>query len=119
MGLLLSRTGTLKIEKPQIRCLYHILDINIFADSFNYIEEVKCYTYSKRGFAMMVDQNGYIYSNLCTKTPDPMRTYWRCHLHGTVNGSCKAKAVVYDNKITKKSGIHTHPPPIMPVEFTN
>ena len=70
---------------------------------------------------MMVDQDGYIYSNLCTKTPDPRRTYWRCHLHGTVNGSCKAKAVVYDNKITKKSGIHTHPPPPihMPEQFTN
>ena len=82
---------------------------------------MKCYTYSKRGFAMMVDQDGYIYSNLCTKTPDPSRTYWRCQLHGTVIGSCKAKCVVNDNKITKKSGIHTHPPPnpIMPLEFTN
>ena len=77
---------------------------NWFADFT--CEEVKEYVMSTKGRPMLMDQNGYIYVNLCTKTVDQSRIYWRCRL----KGSCNAKAVTYHHIITRKTGIHNHPP---------
>ena len=70
----------------------------------NYVEEVKGYTVSTKGHAVLVDQRNYTY-NLQRKKAN--RIYWNC---SKKLQKCKGRASTYGNYIMKLSGIHNHEP---------
>ena len=67
----------------------------------------KGYCLSNMGTALLVDQRGYTYSvNQRSKNSD--RIFWGCTKRRGIK--CKARAVTFQDKITKLSGEHHHEP---------
>ena len=73
----------------------------------HYIEEVKGYCMSNRGTAMLVDQRNYTY-RYNRKSPSTSKTFWICSHRRAIQ--CMARVVSVNNKITKITGQHCHPP---------
>ena len=59
----------------------------------------------------MVDQKGFTY-RIHRKFEDG-KAHWRCNA-GKLAFKCYARAVTMGNKITKFSGVHSHPPDFQP-----
>ena len=70
----------------------------------NYVEEVKGYTVSTHGHAMLVDQRNYIYNKDRKKGN---RIFWTCTQK---RKKCKGRASTYENYIMKLGGVHNHEP---------
>merc|ERR1712218_548164 len=68
----------------------------------NYVEEVKGYTVSQFGRALLVDQRNYTYS--CERKR-ANRTFWACTNSWK---KCKGRATTYENYIMSLGGIHNH-----------
>ena len=89
-----------------ISCWYTIFSLHI--SDLNYVEEVKGYTISQQGHAVLVDQRNFTYM---VHKKAGTRTFWRCRKYRKRNIiSCNARASTYQNYIMKLSGIHNHDP---------
>ena len=80
-------------------CLHFFL---LHISDLNYVEEIKGYTVSSQGRAVLVDQRNYTY-NPQKKTAK--RTFWHCTQR---HKKCKGRASTYENYIMKLGGIHNH-----------
>ena len=80
-------------------------------DVFDYVEEVKAFVKTEKGFTIMVDQQGYEYQVHSRNFADE-RIRWRCRLYRTSNylgTNCTGGAWTLGNKITKFHKEHIHP----------
>ena len=98
-----------------LKALFCEIDIfNIFflhLSELNYVEEVKGYTVSNHGRAVLVDQRNFTY---LTQSREGSRIYWKCRKHRKRNIMCKARASTCQNYIMNLSGIHNHDPDDVP-----
>ena len=75
---------------------------------FNYVEDVKGYTVSNHGRAVLVDQRNFTY---LTSNKYGKRTFWKCR---KFRKKCKARASTYENYIMSLNGVHNHDPDDLP-----
>lgn len=80
----------------------------IFADTLDYIEEVKGYKLSQKQQAMLVDQRDFVYRKRSCDSRTG-RTYWTCR--NLRRNQCKASCVSFDEKIVFFGGDHNHAAP--------
>ena len=82
--------------------LFVFIHFPLNISDLNYVEEVKGYTVSTKGRAVLVDQRNYTYNYERKKGN---RTYWQCSY---AHKKCKCRASTYENYIMKLGGIHNH-----------
>ena len=70
------------------------------------MEEIKGYTVSNMGRAMMVDQRNYTYLH---HKKAGKRLFWKCRKYKKM---CKARASTCENYIMMLSGVHNHDPEV-------
>jgi len=75
-----------------------------FSD-LNYVEEIKGYTVSTQGRAVLVDQRNYTYNK---SSKQGNRIFWCCSQKKAKK--CKGRASTYGNYIMKLGGTHNHEP---------
>ena len=85
--------------------LFGFIYFPLHISDLNYVEEVKGYTVSMHGRALLVDQRNYTY---CKDRKKANRIFWNCTRRHT---KCKGRASTYENYIMKLGGIHNHEPP--------
>ena len=90
--------GHLIVYFGQLIFIYFPLHIS----DLNYVEEVKGYTVSQFGRALLVDQRNYTYS---FERKRANRTFWACTNSWK---KCKGRATTYENYIMSLGGIHNH-----------
>ena len=79
---------------------------------FNYVEEIKGYTVSNQGRAVLVDQRNFTYLRVNNYGK---RINWMCRKYGKWSKLCKARASTYENYIMNLTGIHNHDPDDLPL----
>ena len=82
--------------------LFGFIYFPLHISDWNYVEEIKGYTVSSHGRAVLVDQRNYTY-NMQRKKAN--RTYWICSY---AHKKCKGRASTYENYIMKLGGTHNH-----------
>lgn len=82
-------------------------EINVFADDFEYIEEVKGYSTTRKQHAMLVDQRDFVYQ-VNNRDDHLGKVYWRCRYMRKLK--CKARCVSKGNKIVGFTADHNHAP---------
>ena len=82
--------------------LFGFIYFPLHISDLNYVEEIKGYTVSSHGRAVLVDQRNYTY-NMQRKKAN--RTYWICSY---AHKKCKGRASTYENYIMKLGGTHNH-----------
>ena len=85
---------------------FHLFFLHI--SESNYVEEVKGYTVSNMGRAMLVDQRNYTY---LLHQKAAKRIFWKCRKYRKM---CKARASTCENYIMMLSGVHNHDPDEVP-----
>jgi len=76
--------------------------------------EEASFTKSQFGNAMLVDKEGYRYTQ---NGSSKQSIYWRCHYYKKKHGSCPGKAVTEGFYIKQKTGIHLHQPNVPIVQL--
>ena len=79
---------------------------------FNYVEEIKGYTASNQGRAVLVDQRNFTYIRVNNYGK---RINWMCRKYGKWSKLCKARASTYENYIMNLTGVHNHDPDDLPL----
>ena len=79
---------------------------------FNYVEEIKGYTASNQGRAVLVDQRNFTYLRVNNYGK---RINWMCRKYGKWSKLCKARASTYENYIMNLTGVHNHDPDDLPL----
>ena len=82
--------------------LFGFIHFLLNISDLNYVEEVKGYTVSIKGKAVLVDQRNYTYK---IERKKANRHFWMC---SEAHNKCKARASTYENYIMRLSGIHNH-----------
>ena len=80
------------------------IHFSLHISDLNYVEEIKGYTISTHGRAVLVDQRNYTY-NVNRKKAN--RTFWVCAYR---HKKCMARASTCGNYIMKLSAEHNHEP---------
>ena len=81
------------------------IHFSLHVSDLNYVEEIKGYTVSNHGRAVLVDQRNYTY-NKDFKSGN--RIFWCCSRKRPLK--CKGRASTYGNYIMKLGGTHNHEP---------
>ena len=89
-----------------LSCWFTISFLHI--SEFNYLEDVKGYTVSNHGRAVLVDQRNFTY---LTSNKYGKRTFWKCR---KFRKKCKARASTVENYIMSLTGVHNHDPDDLP-----
>ena len=90
---------------------FHLFFLHV--SEFNYLEEIKGYTVSNHGRAVLVDQRNFTYL-LVRKVGKKVN--WRCRKHRKL---CKARATTRDNFIMNFFADHNHDPDEVPEILKN
>ena len=85
--------------------------LHLFSE-FNYVEEIKGYTVSNQGRAVLVDQRNFTYLRVNNYGK---RINWMCRKYGKWSKLCKARASTYENYIMNLTGVHNHDPDDLPL----
>ena len=85
---------------------FDFIHFPLHVSDLNYVEEIKGYTVSNHGRAVLVDQRNYTYS---VNKKKANRTFWVCS-YSYRHKKCKARASTCGNYIMKLSGTHNHEP---------
>ena len=85
--------------------------LHLFSE-FNYVEEIKGYTASNQGRAVLVDQRNFTYLRVNNYGK---RINWMCRKYGKWSKLCKARASTYENYIMNLTGVHNHDPDDLPL----
>ena len=95
-----------------LSCLLVSIFFLYLISEFNYVEEIKGYTVSNQGRAVLVDQRNFTYLRVNNYGK---RINWRCRKYGKWSKLCKARASTYENYIMNLTGIHNHDPDDLPL----
>ena len=93
--------------------LFVFIYFPLHISDLNYVEEIKGFTVSQYGGAVLVDQRNFTYIKNNTKAN---RIFWLCpnYRHPQKDHSkCKARATTCGKYIMKLSGTHNHEPKII------
>mgnify|MGYP002044325217 CR=1 FL=1 len=79
----------------------------ISEEVFDYLEEIKGYTKSSKGKAILVDQRDHYYLvNNFSKTS--AKAWWRCNMY--LKKKCPVTLISYHNKVIQIKHEHNHEP---------
>ena len=93
--------------------LFYFIHFPLHVSDLNYVEEIKGFTVSQYGGAVLVDQRNFTYIKNNTKAN---RIFWLCpnYRHPQKDHSkCKARATTCGKYIMKLSETHNHEPKII------
>jgi len=95
-------------------CFCSLKAFNLFLDDLGDSElEVAQFIKSSKNCAQLVDKLGYIY-NKHQRNTDGTLIWWKCKefQRNKTEIRCRARCTTKGFYITKKTNVHTHPPPL-------